>query len=134
MISGIFCCVILTIISMRSNKPLIILRRFTVALFSWKITAQNQALAHPARRCKVLDWRFLKQFLPGTFLLIIFTVSIYSCYLESREINRFQLFLYHNFSYTRILRNRIWSVASQRRSTWFEVLALLIAYRDQMFF
>ena len=67
---------------------------------------------------------------PGTFLLILFTVSIYSCYLESPEINRFQLFLCHNFSYTRILINHIWSVASQRRSTWFEVLVLLIVYRD----
>ena len=45
-------------------------------------------------------------------------------------MNRFQLFLCHNFSYTRILINRIWSVASQRRSTWFEVLVLLIVYHD----
>ena len=33
-------------------------------------------------------------------------------------------------SVARIIRNRIWRVTSQRRSTWLEVLALLIVYLD----
>ena len=33
-----------------------------------------------------------------------------------------------------MIRNRIWRVNDKRRSNWFEVLALLIVYRDQMFF
>ena len=36
--------------------------------------------------------------------------------------------------FARIIRNRIWRVTSQRRSTGFEVLALWIVHRDQMFF
>ena len=35
--------------------------------------------------------------------------------------------------FARITGNRIWRVISQRRSTWLEVLALLIVYHDQTF-